>query len=94
MGSRFTTNIGPGNTIGAMAIGDGAVARGSVTVGGNVKTTGGMRLKFKARHMTREEMAKRLEEAATILRAGKVDSCADGDAPGGPSFAWTVESDD
>ncbi len=32
--STFTTNIGPGNTIGAIAIGPGAKAEGEVRIGG------------------------------------------------------------
>jgi hypothetical protein len=32
--SKFTLNMGPGNTIGAMAIGPGATAAGTVSIGG------------------------------------------------------------
>jgi len=86
-------NIGPGNVIGAMAVGGGATVRGSVTVGATTKPVGALRLKFKARHMTRAEMASALEAAARDIRGGEADVGASGAVPGA-SYAWSIEGED
>lgn len=92
--SKFTMNIGPGNTIGAMAIGSGAKAEGTVTIGGaqpkhdpdKVKAT----IEIKAARP--EHAAKWLRDMADAIENGHTRTFA-ASKLSGASVAWTWSED-
>jgi proteasome assembly chaperone (PAC2) family protein len=99
MGDKFSINVGPGCVIGATAIGPGATAHGSVTVGGPPTDRGErLRATLDVRGATsHRDLADLLEQAAIAIRkagpGGKVGAIGSvtGDATHG--IAWTIDKD-
>lgn len=100
MASRFTTNIGPGNIIGAMAVGEGAKVTGHVTIGGEsapARTKKPLRMKLEIRGAAnRGQLSVWLEEIAESILDGNMTG-ATGEVVSGErksGCAWTVEADE
>lgn len=83
-----TINIGPGTVIGAMAVGSGAQASGSI--GGTVPTPGPIRFTFEAKGATREQVAKWLRSVALVLEDPEHPSTTFAKTEDGASRAWTI----
>lgn len=86
--SKNTINI-TGSTIGAMAVGSGATASGSL---GGAPSTGKFRFEFKASGATREQIAKWLRTAADAVAEDYCPTFAKSE--NGVSRAWALESED
>jgi hypothetical protein len=93
--SKYNVSIS-GGTIGAMAVGPGVKAEGSVTIGGKKEPTGTrLRATVDVRGaLSRANMASMLEAAALSIREGEDTGAIGritGDKPAG--IAWKVEVD-
>lgn len=94
--SKFVINMGPGNTVGAMAIGPGAKAEGTVTIGGHRKHAGKrLRMSIDIRGaVSREQISEWLRQIRKDLLddgdSGAIGEVA-GDNPSG--CAWRIEDD-
>jgi hypothetical protein len=84
-----TINI-TGSTIGAMAVGSGATASGSV----GPKPAGKLRLTFEARHASREQIAKWLRALALVMDDPEHPTTSAGTTVDGAERAWSLEPDE
>jgi len=98
--SDFKMSIGPGNVIGAVAVGANTKAEGTVSVGGAKAEAApnGIRCKLEIRHMTPTDAAAWLRTFAEQLdKNGNTPiTWAKGDVQGGvgKGVAWSVERED
>ena len=87
-------NIGPGNVIGAMAMGDGAKVEGTVTIGGTQPKpdTEKVKAKVEIKAASPERAAKWLRTMADSIEGGYCETFAKTTADGA-SIAWTWGED-
>lgn len=96
MGSKHTVNIGPGNNVGAMAIGDGAIVEGSVSVGGHRESRGErMRLTIDIRGATSPaEMAGFLGKViAGVMNGSRLGTVGFVTGSNARGCAWKIENE-
>lgn len=91
--SKFTLNIGPGNTIGAMAIGTGATAEGSLNVGAKGPTDHDrVKCSIEIKGASPARAAKWLRTMADAVESAHTQSFAK-TTEHGASVAWSWEED-
>ncbi len=96
MTSKFTMNIGPGNTIGAMAFGNGAKAEGVLHVGGTASSGPPDKVKasIEIKGASPERAAKWLRMMADAVEGDYCPTFAKtSEKEPGASVAWSWEAD-